>query len=54
MKITTEHAATYRGKEYWTAIDSDSYDGPSSPIGSDNTEVGAMLDLMRQLFLEDE
>ncbi len=32
----------------WTAIESDTYDGPGSPIGSGPTELAAIKDLIEQ------
>jgi len=35
--------------DYWTAIDDDTYTGPSSPIGIGRTEQAAIKDLTEQL-----
>lgn len=49
MKIVTELATTFRGLEYWTAVDDDTYDGPESPIGFGHSAEQAIDDLLEKM-----
>ena len=54
MKISTHDHGSWidsRGRRHteWTAYDDDTYDGPSSPVGSGSTKQEAIDDLMEKL-----
>lgn len=54
MKIETEDHGWWldsRGRKHteWTAIDTDTYDGPGSPMGTGSTEAEAIAHLQEQI-----
>lgn len=40
---------TMHGASEWSAIDDDTYDGPSSPVGSGRTREEAVMDLLEKM-----
>lgn len=51
MKITTsfEYPPIPIRRSDWSAIDSDTYDGPGCPIGRGENEIEAVRDLLDQM-----
>lgn len=38
----------------WVAVDDDSYDGPGSPIGQGRTKEEAIIDLLEQIYDQED
>jgi hypothetical protein len=53
MNIKTEYEPRNPKGMRWTAIDSDTYDGPECPLGLGDTEDEAIAELLERLRPED-
>lgn len=51
-KLAYQFHGTYRGREYWSVVDENTYDGPESPIGTGSSPSEALMDLLEQIAAE--